>query len=96
MDAEDKEDTEDGISIYSKSLSIMFTLGILLLAIGCVLRIWVKLSSRQEIRALNPMNVRVRNIELFLLKERKRNGWKDSSILIILGSIIVLITALFN
>lgn len=42
------------------------------------------------------MNVRVRNIELFLMQERKRKHWVDSRILMILGAIIVLVTALFN
>ena len=74
----------------------MFTFGIILLITGCVLWMWVKLSTRHETKTLGPMNVRVRNIELFLLKQRKSNGWIDSRILMLLGGVIVIITGLLN
>ncbi len=86
----------DRFSKYYKVRGIMFTLGIILLISGCVLWMWTKLSTRYETKALGPMNVRVRNIELFLMQERKRKHWVDSRILMILGAIIVLVTALFN
>jgi len=74
----------------------MLTFGIILLFFGCVLWIWTKLSTRYETKALGPMNVRVRNIELFLMRERKRKHLTDSRILMLLGTIIVIITTLFN
>ena len=50
----------------------MFTFGIILLIAGCVLWMWVKLSTRHETKTLGPMNVRVRNIELFLLEAKEK------------------------
>lgn len=64
--------------------------------IGCVLWMWTKLTTRQEIKALGPMNVRLRDIEITLLKDRKKRGWTDSRILMTVGLIITLISALFN
>lgn len=74
----------------------MFALGSLLFIMGCVVWIWTKLSTRYETKALGPMNIRLRNIELHFLRLRKRNGWVDSRIMMILGGVIAIITALFN
>ncbi len=74
----------------------MFTFGIILMTIGCVLWMWAKLSTRSETKALGPMNVRLRNVELELMHERKRKSWFDSRVFMILGIVIVLITGLFN
>jgi|GEM_PF-1518356 hypothetical protein len=74
----------------------MFTLGIILLTIGGILKIWIKLSTREETRALSPQTISQRTSAIQLMKQRKRYGFIDSNILIAIGSILVLITAIFN
>ena len=74
----------------------MYILGILLLLIGAVLKIWVKLSTREEMRALTPQNVLMRRQEVELIQNKKYLGRVDSTILIVLGIVFTAIAALFN
>ena len=74
----------------------MFTLGIILLIAGCVLSIWCKLKTREEIRALAPQWVLLRNSAIEEIETRKRIRKKDAVILMVIGGLIVLVTAVFN
>lgn len=74
----------------------MFTLGIILLTIGGILKIWMKLSTREETRSLSPRTVSQRTSAIQLMKQRKRYGVIDSNIFIAIGLTLVLITAIFN
>lgn len=74
----------------------MFTLGIILLTIGFVLRIWMRLSVRQETRAMSPRPVNERSSAIDVMWKDRRWGVFDSKLFIIAGTILVLITAVFN
>jgi len=74
----------------------MFTLGIVLLTIGCILKIWMTLTTREETRSLSPQTVSLRAHAIHTMKKRTRYSFIDSKILIAIGTAIILKTAIFN
>ena len=74
----------------------MFTLGIVLLTLGCIIKICMKLSTREETKALSPQPVGQRSSAIEMMRLRKRSGIIDANLLIILGALLTLVTAVFN
>ncbi len=74
----------------------MFTLGIVMLAIGCILRIHTRVSSRNYERALAPRNIYLRHSTIQDLKQSTRRRFTDANILLAIGVILILVTAVFN
>lgn len=74
----------------------MQILGIILLTLGAILKIWTKLSYRYETRALTPQNVIKRNIEITLIQRSKKWSRIDGNILLTLGAVICLFAFLLN
>ena len=74
----------------------MFTLGITLIMIGAVLRIYLKMKAHHVSRTLAPRFVYQRDAELDLLKSNLAPAIIASNLLLISGIAIVLVTAVFN
>lgn len=74
----------------------MLTLGITLIIIGAVLRIYLKMKAHNVARTLAPQFVRQRNAELYLLKSSQTPGNIAGTLLLLSGLAIVLVTAIFN
>jgi hypothetical protein len=74
----------------------MFALGITLFVMGMVLLIYLRLSTHSQVRAMSPQTVLQRSCAISVMRERKRIGYVDSSILLTLGSLIILVTGVFN
>lgn len=74
----------------------MFTLGIILLAAGALLRLWLRLVSRREARTLQPLPMSQRTHTLQNLKRSRRFGFYDANLMLAAGIVLVLITAVFN
>lgn len=83
------------ISLNQK-IENMFTLGIILLILGCVMKIWFRLNHREETRSLAPQNILLRNSAIQMIQEKKRKGMFDANVFLIIGTVLVLITAVFN
>lgn len=74
----------------------MFTLGIIFLVVGFILRIWMKLSVRHETRAMSPRSVSERSSAIDVMWRDRRFWVVDSRLLIGIGALLVLLTAVFN
>lgn len=74
----------------------MFELGVILLIVGCLLRMHLTMSQRVATKELAPLTVRQRNTEIFLMKRERKRGFKDSWILIVAGIVLILFTGVFN
>ncbi len=74
----------------------MFTLGITLIIIGAVLRIYLKTKAHHVARTLAPQFVRQRNTELYLLKSSQTPANVAAVLLMLSGAAIVLLTGVFN
>lgn len=74
----------------------MFTLGIALIAIGCALNIYIKISSIKYERELAPQNIILHNSQIEDLKILTRRRSIDANILLLIGIVLVLITGVFN
>ncbi|MDE6400738.1 MAG: hypothetical protein K2M27_01735 [Muribaculaceae bacterium] len=56
----------------------------------------MKLSTREETKALSPQPVGQRSSAIEMMRLRKRSGIIDANLLIILGALLTLVTAVFN
>lgn len=74
----------------------MLGAGIILFILGYVVRIWVRISSDSETRAISPQPVGVRAMSLRLIKQSKRRAHWESITLIIVGAFLILIYGVFN
>lgn len=74
----------------------MFTLGIVMLVIGCILRIHTRISSRNFVRAMAPRNIILHNSTMQDLKQTTHRRLTDANILLLIGTILILVTAVFN
>ena len=74
----------------------MFTLGIILLVLGSILKVWFRLNHRIARQSLTPRPVLLRMSALEDIDLRKKRGVFDANILLLIGTILVLVTAVFN
>lgn len=74
----------------------MFTLGIILLAVGLVLRMVLKMAERRDVRYMSPLPMSQRTYNLRNLKRQRRAGFIDSNLMILVGALLILHTAVFN
>ena len=64
--------------------------------IGAVLRIYLTLKSHHVAKTLTPRFTRQRNVELYLLKTSHQGINIQANIMLVVGFVLVLLTAVFN
>lgn len=74
----------------------MFTAGIIMFILGCVMWIWLRLTSHNDTRALAPQPVGHRQVALRMMRNKKKITSYESSILMTVGFILILIYGVFN
>lgn len=74
----------------------VFSLGILLLVAGAMMVMMATLKTRQSIRALSPRRVSHRTAAIELMKRDRRKGVTDGTVIMCVGAVMVLITAVLN
>lgn len=74
----------------------MFAAGIIIFLIGCVLRIWLNLNEHSTTRAMSPQPVNERNVTIKMLHRKTRMASIDSTAMMIIGAILILIYGVFN
>lgn len=74
----------------------MLAFGYILLIIGCILRMWLRLSAKAETRAMTPRRVSERACAIQMIKKQRKRGFIESGIMIAAGILIILFTGLLN
>lgn len=64
--------------------------------VGCILKIYLKLTAKHSVQSLAPQRLSERNNALHLIQESRRVRFADANVLIIVGAILVLICGVFN
>lgn len=74
----------------------MFEIGIIILIVGCILKIYLKLTAKHSVQSLAPQRLSERNNALHMIQESRRVRVADANVLILVGSFLVLIFGVFN
>lgn len=74
----------------------MLDFGFILLIIGSLMLMWLKLSVKEETRALSPKPLLIRNSEVETIRTSRKKGYRESYVLIALGALLILIYGVMN
>ena len=74
----------------------MFEVGLIIIFVGCMLRIYLKLTARYESDSLSPRRMSERQSALRLIHNKRKLCIADANILITAGALLALITGTFN
>lgn len=74
----------------------MFEAGIIIFLLGCVVRILLRLGTHTEARALAPQRVGERISAIKLMKQKRRLAFGESTVMLIIGTLLILIYGVFN
>lgn len=74
----------------------MFEAGITLFIVGCVIRIWLTLSAHAQTKAMSPQPMLHRTCAIRLMRQKGRLASIESTAMIVVGAILILIYGLFN
>lgn len=74
----------------------MFEVGLIIILVGCMLRIYLKLTARFESDSLSPRPLSERQSALRFIHNKRKLGIADANILIAAGTLLALITGIFN
>ena len=74
----------------------MLEIGLLVLIIGAIIKIWIKLSHYQEVREMAPQPVSCRSASIKFLRASQRLASMESSVMLSIGIILVLSYGVFN
>lgn len=74
----------------------MFEAGIIIFMLGCVIRIWLRLSAHSETRAMAPQRVGERLCAIKVMRHKMRLASYESTIFISIGLVMILIFGVFN
>ena len=74
----------------------MFVAGVIIFLIGCIMWIWLRLSSHFETKALAPQRIGERVFAIRLMKQKRRLNVFETYTMLVIGSILILINDIFN